>query len=125
MLDMGEPVKIMDLAKDMIRLSGRLEGLDASIEITGLRPGEKLHEELVLPEEEAQRTSIEKVRVLHNGDGSYCQALIEVEDRVGFLWEDVRKMEEDELREWLNSVIGLGPRVGSLNRPGSSGALIT
>ncbi len=45
-LDMGEPVKIMDLAKQMIRLAGKTLGLDIDIKITGLRPGEKLYEEL-------------------------------------------------------------------------------
>ena len=45
-LDMGEPVRIMDLAKDMIRLSGLRVGDDIEIEVTGLRPGEKLYEEL-------------------------------------------------------------------------------
>lgn len=46
LLDMGEPVRIIDLAEDMIRLSGLRVGDDIEIEITGLRPGEKLYEEL-------------------------------------------------------------------------------
>jgi O-antigen biosynthesis protein WbqV len=45
-LDMGQPVKIMDLAKQMIRLAGKTVGVDIDIKITGLRPGEKLYEEL-------------------------------------------------------------------------------
>ena len=45
-LDMGEPVKIIDLARQMIRLSGRVPDLDVAIEITGIRPGEKLYEEV-------------------------------------------------------------------------------
>jgi FlaA1/EpsC-like NDP-sugar epimerase len=50
-LDMGQPVKIMDLAKQMIRLAGKTLGVDIDIKITGLRPGEKLYEELFHGEE--------------------------------------------------------------------------
>jgi FlaA1/EpsC-like NDP-sugar epimerase len=57
MLDMGEPVRIMDLAERMIRLSGRRVGVDVRIEITGMRPGEKLDEELQAPNEPAAPTS--------------------------------------------------------------------
>ena len=47
-LDMGDPVKIDDLAKNLIRLSGYTLGVDMNIEYTGLRPGEKLYEELLM-----------------------------------------------------------------------------
>src|SRR5699024_6153621 len=60
-LDMGEPVKIMDLAKDLIRLSGFEPDVDIPIEITGLRPGEKLYEELLLDEEGISDTSHNKI----------------------------------------------------------------
>ena len=57
MLDMGQPVRIMDLAQRMIRLSGYRVGDDIPIEITGRRPGEKLDEELCEPDEEVLSTS--------------------------------------------------------------------
>jgi FlaA1/EpsC-like NDP-sugar epimerase len=60
-LDMGEPVKIVDLAKNIIRLSGKELGVNAEIAYTGLRPGEKLHEELVVEGEDVIRTSHPKV----------------------------------------------------------------
>src|SRR5262249_35263133 len=50
-LDMGQPVKIVDLAREMIRRSGLREGKDISIEFTGIRPGEKLFEELAADNE--------------------------------------------------------------------------
>lgn len=62
-LDMGEPVKIMDLAKDLIRLSGFEPGKDIQIEVTGLRPGEKLYEELLLDEEGIRKTVNEKIYI--------------------------------------------------------------
>ena len=60
-LDMGEPVKIMDLAKKMISLSGLVLGQDIEIEVTGLRPGEKLFEELMTAEEGTEKTSHKKI----------------------------------------------------------------
>jgi FlaA1/EpsC-like NDP-sugar epimerase len=51
-LDMGEPVRILDVAERLIRLSGRIPGRDVPIVITGVRPGEKMAEDIVAPEEE-------------------------------------------------------------------------
>ena len=64
-LDMGDPVKIMDLAEKMIRLSGLEVGKDIEIQVTGLRPGEKLYEELLLSEEGIQQTQHGKIFVGH------------------------------------------------------------
>jgi len=66
LLDMGEPVKIVDLAKDMIQLSGLEVGSDIDLVFTGLRPGEKLFEELYSSSEEFERTEHEKVFRLRN-----------------------------------------------------------
>ena len=60
-LNMGEPVKIYDLAKSLIELSGLTLGKDIDIEITGLRPGEKLYEELLMNEENLEGTGHEKI----------------------------------------------------------------
>ncbi len=60
-LDMGEPVRIVDLATDMIRLSGLTLGEDIEIRFSGVRPGEKLYEELFFSEENAERTEHPKV----------------------------------------------------------------
>ena len=62
-LDMGEPVKIYDLAVSLIKLSGLEPNIDIPIEITGLRPGEKLYEELLMAEEGLQKTSHNKIFV--------------------------------------------------------------
>lgn len=62
-LDMGEPVKILDLAKNLIRLSGYKVGEDIQIEFTGLRPGEKLYEELLMDEEGLQDTDNKMIHI--------------------------------------------------------------
>jgi FlaA1/EpsC-like NDP-sugar epimerase len=62
-LDMGKPVKIVYLAEQMIRLSGKLPGKDIAIEFVGLRPGEKLYEELFHDEEQLMETGYSKLRL--------------------------------------------------------------
>jgi FlaA1/EpsC-like NDP-sugar epimerase len=66
MLNMGEPVKIVDLAKDMIELSGLEVGRDIDICFTGMRPGEKLYEELFIPGESYRRTKHDKIFIVGN-----------------------------------------------------------
>lgn len=63
MLDMGEPIKILDLAQDLIRLSGLEVDRDIKIEFTGLEPGEKLYEELLTPQEGVTATKHQRIFV--------------------------------------------------------------
>ena len=62
-LDMGEPVKIYDLAENLIKLSGLEPNVDINIELVGLRPGEKLYEELLLSDESLMKTKHEKIYI--------------------------------------------------------------
>ena len=62
-LDMGEPVKILDLAENLIKLSGYKVGEDIRIEFTGLRPGEKLYEEMLMDEEGLQDTANKMIHI--------------------------------------------------------------
>ena len=61
-LDMGEPVKIVDLARDLIRLSGHTQD-EIAIEFSGLRPGEKLFEELLADEDATMATDVPRLRI--------------------------------------------------------------
>ncbi len=65
-LDMGEPVKIYDLATSLIRLSGKTPDVDVKIEVVGLRPGEKLYEEIVHGSESVDNTSHHKIFILRD-----------------------------------------------------------
>ena len=86
-LDMGEPVKIVDLAKNLIRLSGLEPDRDIPVVFTGLRPGEKLYEELRLDGEGMKSTPHHKIHVLDGGKVSFVQVqtwvdeLVELVDR--------------------------------------------
>jgi len=69
MLDMGEPVRILDLARNMLRLSGRPFQLGENIIVTGLRPGEKMHEELSAPDETVHATEEDRVFLVETSRG--------------------------------------------------------
>jgi FlaA1/EpsC-like NDP-sugar epimerase len=69
MLDMGEPVRILDLARNMLRLSGRPFRLGENVIVTGLRPGEKMHEELSAPDETVHATEERRVSLIETSKG--------------------------------------------------------
>ena len=78
-LDLGEPIKIVDLARHLIQLTGLTPDVDIPIVFTGLRPGEKLSEELVSDDEEVHPSSIPEIRVVadrHPPDPSTLDAAI-------------------------------------------------
>ncbi len=79
-LDMGQPVRIKDLAISLIRLSGLQPGKDINVVYTGMRPGEKMYEELCLSTEDAKETSHEKIRVLDGGFRDFEQVRSWVDD---------------------------------------------
>lgn len=79
-LDMGEPVKIYDLAENLIRLSGLVPEEDIEIKITGLRPGEKLYEELLMDEEGLINTSHEKIYIGKPGEFNLDKLRGEIEE---------------------------------------------
>jgi FlaA1/EpsC-like NDP-sugar epimerase len=100
-LDMGEPVKIVDLARDLITLTADPDRPDIEIRITGARPGEKLYEEMFFDAEHAQPTSHPKVlrslgTQIGNGKGNDLPALLQV-------IEDMPT--EEQLKDLLNSLV--------------------
>jgi FlaA1/EpsC-like NDP-sugar epimerase len=94
-LDMGEPVRILDLARDLIRLSGFRPDADIKIEFTGIRPGEKIFEELLYDEEQTARTAHEKIFV-SNGNGVNPATVLRDVDRLIML---ASEGERDTLRD--------------------------
>jgi FlaA1/EpsC-like NDP-sugar epimerase len=100
MLDMGEPVKIVDLASDLIRLSGLEVGSDIQIQFTGTRPGEKLCEEMFFDHEETTRTEHPKVLrakdVLEPGDSERIDRLVQA---------TLDGVTEDDLRLVIRAIV--------------------
>jgi FlaA1/EpsC-like NDP-sugar epimerase len=78
--DMGEPVKIYDLAMNMIRLAGLVPGVDIPIEFVGIRPGEKLYEDLFADQEQVQKTHHKKIMIGKVKQYSYSQMSIYIEE---------------------------------------------
>lgn len=99
-LEMGEPVKIAELAENLIRLSGYEPGRDIAIEYTGLRPGEKLYEELLMDEEGLQNTDNKLIHIgkpIEMDDEAFLKA---VEDL-----DNAAKEETVNIREMIQNIV--------------------
>lgn len=102
-LDMGEPVKIYDLAKSLIELSGYTLGEDMEIEITGMRPGEKLYEELLMNEENLESTKHDKIFITESMDFT----MNEIEGKLD-MFRDILKDEKvstDKIKDTMKKCV--------------------
>lgn len=101
-LDMGEPVKILDMAKDLIRLHGLTPYRDIQIKITGLRPGEKLYEELLNSEEGVTETEHEEIYK------AVCSSKLSssvLESRINQLFTSLEDEDSESLRSLLKILV--------------------
>lgn len=99
-LDMGEPVKIADLARNLILLSGHKPGEDISIVYTGLRPGEKLFEEMLMEEEGLQDTENEMIHIgkpIQMDEDHFLMQLENLKDYV--------VQEPEDIRKWVQEIV--------------------
>lgn len=99
-LDMGDPVRIDDLARNMIKLSGFEPDVDIKIEYTGLRPGEKLFEELLLNTEGIEKTPNDLIFIGHPSKVSKEELLSHLE-----VLRNAEKMTQEEIRDEIHSVV--------------------
>jgi FlaA1/EpsC-like NDP-sugar epimerase len=100
-LDMGEPVKIVDLAHQMIRLAGLRPGRDVGIEFIGLRPGEKLHEELFHPAEPLVPTGNPAIRLAAPRTADYAMLARSIDE----LEENARARRDERLLQLLGRLV--------------------
>ncbi len=119
-LDMGEPVRIVDLARDMIKLSGLQED-EIAIEFSGLRPGEKLYEELLADDEHTLPTPHEKLRIAsaRSVDAAWVDALLQW---VSTTLAKDESLVKQELKMWVEEYLG-DVNAGLSNKGGAKASL--
>jgi FlaA1/EpsC-like NDP-sugar epimerase len=99
-LDMGDPVKIVDLAQDLIRLSGLQPGIDVEITFTGIRPGEKLYEEIIAAEEETLPSSHDKIFV-----ACHTEPPPELDSLLERLFAAAASRDKEHIRDVLGEIV--------------------
>lgn len=99
-LDMGEPVRIVDLAKNLIKLSGYKVGEDIEIQFTGLRPGEKLYEERLMAEEGMQKTANKLISIGKPIKFDEEKFMMQLENLKAYVEE-----EPSDIRRWVQEMV--------------------
>ncbi|MFQ3549990.1 MAG: nucleoside-diphosphate sugar epimerase/dehydratase [Armatimonadota bacterium] len=102
-LDMGEPIKILDLARDMIKLCGYEPHKDIDIVFTGLRPGEKVHEELVSKDEKIEPAESEGMSVIRRNGCMSSSQIIDILTKIKTILDH---RDENRMAEFLSETIG-------------------
>lgn len=115
-LDMGNPVKIADLARDLIRLSGLEPDVDIKIEYTGIRPGEKLYEEILTNEEGISATKHNRIFVGKPGDFSFEEIQFMIRKIEQIVNSEVIQNRADEVKTLLKQLVPSfhGPSIDSI-----------
>ncbi|MBP5383983.1 MAG: polysaccharide biosynthesis protein, partial [Lachnospiraceae bacterium] len=101
-LEMGEPVRILDLAMNLIRLSGYVPGEDIQIKFTGLRPGEKLYEEMLMEEEGMQETANKLIHIgrpIEFDEEEFFEELSELKE------EAYEEADAEAIRTWVKKLV--------------------
>lgn len=118
-LDMGKPVKIYDLAYNMIKLSGHKPGGDIKIEVTGLRPGEKLYEELLIKNPEtSKKTANSRIFI----EESTFSDLDKIKESFALFEKAIEGNDYEEIRQVLQKYVPTYHPVNAINNPNAKGA---
>lgn len=103
-LDMGEPVKIYDMAVKLIRLSGLEPGVDIQIKVTGLRPGEKLYEEILMEEEGLTETKYDKIHIAKPSNVD-IKMIVQKLNKLRKLVETSNNEKTEEIKQVIKEVV--------------------